>query len=45
MPLRGQPCNFYIHYEVDDDEVATVLQLTEYGGEDEGSWLLLEPEA
>ena len=22
----GQQCNFYIHYEVDDDEVPTVLQ-------------------
>jgi len=25
--------------------VATVLQLTEYGGEDEHAWLLLEPKA
>ena len=41
----GGQCNFYIHYEVDDEEVATVLQLTEYGGEDEHAWLLLEPEA
>ena len=27
----GQQCNFYIHYEVDDDEVPTVLQLAEHG--------------
>ena len=39
----GQQCNFYIHYEVDDDEVPTVLQLAEYDGEDEGCWVLLEP--
>ena len=49
MPARvkrgGNTCNFYIGYEVDDDEVATVLRLDEYGGEDEGSWLLLEPAA
>ena len=38
----GQQCNFYIHYEVDDDEVPTVLQLAEHGGEDEGCWVLLE---
>ena len=38
----GLQCNFYIHYEVDDDEVPTVLQLAEYGGEDEGCWVLLE---
>ena len=30
---------------VDDEEVATALQLIEYGGEDEHAWLLLEPEA
>ena len=49
MPARvrrgGKTCNFYIGYGVDDDEVATVLRLDEYGGEDEGSWLLLEPAA
>ena len=37
----GQQCNFYIHYEVDDDEVPTVLQIAAYGGE-EGCWVLLE---
>ena len=29
-------------YQVDDDEVATVLSLDEYDGDDEASWLLLE---
>jgi len=37
--------NFYIHYEVDDDEVPTALSLDDYGGDDESSWLLLEPVA
>ena len=35
-------CNFYIYYEVDDDEVPSALSLDEYGSEDEGGWLLLE---
>jgi hypothetical protein len=38
--------NFYVFYEVDDDEVPTALSLEEYGGEDNdeyGAWMLLEP--
>ena len=35
--------NFYIHYAVDDDEVSTALSLEYYNGDDDGSWLLLEP--
>ena len=39
----GEQCNFYIFYEVDDEEVPTGLRLDEYGAEDEfGSWVLLE---
>ena len=38
----GEQCNFYIYYEVDDDEVPTALRFSDYGGEDEGAWLLLE---
>ena len=38
----GQQCNFSIHYEVDDDEVPTVLELASYDGADEGSWVLLQ---
>ena len=43
----GKTTNFYsyVHYEVDDYEVATALSLNEYGGDDESSWLLLEPVA
>ena len=38
----GQQCNFYIHYEVDDDEVPTVLPLEAYGIDEECGWWLLE---
>ena len=38
----SEQCNFYIYYEVDDDEVPTALRLADYGREDEGAWLLLE---
>ena len=34
--------NFYIHYEVDDDEVPTVLPLEAYGIDEECGWWLLE---
>ena len=36
----GEVANFWIHYEVDDEEVATVLRLEEHGGEDDFSWVL-----
>ena len=29
--------------EVDDEEVMTVLRITEHGGEEDGAWVLLEP--
>ena len=35
-------CNFYVYYEVDDDEVPTALRLEEYGNDEECRWLLLE---
>ena len=38
----GEQCNFYVYYQVDDDEVPSVLSLDEYGSEEEGGWLLLE---
>ena len=34
--------NFHIYYEIDEDEVKTVLRADEYDGEGEGSWVLLE---
>ena len=36
---------FTNHYQVDDDEGAAVLSAEAYGGDDESSWLLLEPVA
>ena len=33
---------FYVYYEVDDDEVATVLSLENYNGDEECSWLQLD---
>jgi hypothetical protein len=35
-------CNFYVFYEVDDDEVPTALRLEEYGVNEECDWVLLE---
>ena len=34
--------NFFIYYEIDGDEVKTVLRNSDYGGEGEGAWVLLE---
>ena len=35
--------NFHIYYEIDEDEVKTVLRADEYDGDVDGSWVLLEP--
>ena len=35
--------NFFIYYEIDDDEVKTVLRATEHDGDEDGAWVLLEP--
>ena len=32
--------NFFIHYDIDDDTIKTVLRLDEYDGNEEGSWVL-----
>ena len=34
--------NFHIYYEIDEDEVKTVLRADEYDGDGDGSWVLLE---
>ena len=39
---KMEKVNFYIHYEIDDQEVKTVLRLSEYGGHDEMAWVLLK---
>ena len=38
----GASTNFFIHYEVDDDEVPTALNIDDYDGHEDGAWLLLE---
>ena len=40
--MGGEVINFFVHYEVDGDTSAHVLKLETYGGEGEGSWVLLE---
>ena len=37
------PANFWVYYEMDEEKVKTVLRLEEYGGEEDMSWVLLEP--
>ena len=31
-----------IYYEIDDEEVETVLRAADYGGDEDGAWVLLE---
>ena len=37
--------NFNIYYELDGEEVGTALRAYEYGGDEDFSWVMLEPEA
>jgi len=37
--------NFIIHYEIDDEDIKTVLRVEEYGDNGECGWVLLEPVA
>ena len=43
--IDGAMCkkNFNIYYDIDDEEVGTVLRANEYDGDEEGSWVLLAP--
>ena len=40
---QREKVNFIIYYEIDDDEVMTVLRTVDHGGVEEGAWVLLEP--
>ena len=40
--LDGEVVNFYVHYEIDDERSMHVLTLDTYGGDEVGSWVLLE---
>ena len=42
MDNNRHKVNFYVYYEIDDDEVKHVLRNCWYNGEEEGSWVLLE---
>jgi U3 small nucleolar RNA-associated protein 14 len=36
--------NFLIYYEIDEQTVKTALRLDDYGGDEDASWLLLDPD-
>ena len=38
-----EKANFIVYYEMDDEEVKTVLRAAEHGGDEEGAWVLIEP--
>ena len=40
--VDGEVVNFCIHYEIDDNKSKHVLTLPTYGGDEAGSWVLLE---
>ena len=40
--IDGEVVNFYVHYEIDDDTSRHVLTCEAYGGDGDGSWVLLE---
>ena len=43
---KGVPANFFVYYEIDDDECKHALALEEYGhAEQPNAWVLLEAEA
>ena len=35
--------NFYVYYDMDEAEVKTLLRTEWYDGDEEGSWVLLQP--
>jgi hypothetical protein len=42
MDGTREKVNFIIHYDIDDEDVKTVLHVDMYNGDDEGAWVLLE---
>ena len=42
--MDGKVINFHIHYLIDDNLSSHVLSLDMYGGDEVGSWVLLEPD-
>ena len=41
MCMSIEKVNFYIYYEIDGEEVKTVLRSAEHGGDEDGAWVLL----
>ena len=40
---KGEPANFFVYYEIDDDESKHNLQLAEHGHQEvPNAWVLLE---
>ena len=44
LVAEGEKVNFIVYYEIDDEEVKTVLRAAEHGAEEDGAWILLEPQ-
>ena len=42
MNGQREKVNFVVYYEIDAEEVNTVLRAAEHGGDEDGSWMLLE---
>ena len=42
IDTQREKVNFYIYYEIDGEEVKTVLRSAEHGGDEDGAWVLLE---
>ena len=43
---KGVPANFFVYYDIDEDESKHKLSLDEYAHEDEvNAWVMLEREA
>ena len=41
---QREKVNFIVYYEIDDEEVNTVLRAAEHGAEEDGAWIRLEPQ-
>ena len=40
--MDGEVINLFNHYEIDDEDIKTVLRVEEYGDNGECGWVLLE---
>ena len=38
---KREKVNFFVFYDIDGEEIKTVLRLNEYGGDDDGAWVML----